>query len=225
MSASPTGYNARAYRLNRVISLAAGLFLLLALVSGAGNLSLYTKLTAAQGQIDALAKSAAQSAKEAAKDSADAARAVHRATVAERERDAARAAVVAREVVRREIHDSAVAAVAAAPDTCDTVIAALQADVEAANKDVTTYLGLWDREVVAHNGTKQSLIRAQLGLAEAARNLAALSSAAKAIEIPRPSLLSRILPQASAGCTAGLSILSARPDAVCGASLGWRISL
>lgn len=210
----------------RLIPIAAGAFLLFALFTGLGNISLNTKLSAAQTQIDDLADSLDSAAKRAAKDSADVAEASRRAAEAERVRDSIRVHQLhprLRELRLASV--SADSAVGAAPDTCQPVIAALQAEVVATQHVADTYLLLWGHEVEAHDKSKIALLRAGHALAEAQRSLAASAAKAGAIEIPRPSLWSRILPQSSVGCTAGLSPITRNADVVCGASLGWKVSL
>lgn len=203
----------RRYRLNRFrpTVVAAGVFVLLALISGAGNISFITKLATAQHQIDDLVKTAAQ-------DSATAAGAVRRAVASEKVRDSLLAAQRPLVVYRDRAAAHADSVVRQAPDTCKPVIAALQAKTAADSILSDSRLVGWNAEIASHDSTKASLVTAQ-------RALAGLAVRADSIKLPRPSFLSKILPQSSVGCTAGVSPLSGRTDAVCGVSVGWRISL
>lgn len=206
----------------RAFAFAAGTFLFLALLSGASSISLFNKLSTAQRKIDDIAATADRAASLAATDiNSIAARLV----AAERERDSITTAVRTRPVAQRIAEAAADSAVREAPDTCQPAIAALQVHLADAAKDAITNFNAWQDEAASHDRTKQTLIRAQIALVEARRSFEVISVKAREIELPRPSLLSRILPQSSVGCTAGLSPITARPGVVCGASLGWKVSL
>jgi hypothetical protein len=223
LQASP----ARPYRLNRtrIIAAAAAAFLLAALVAGVGNFSLSTQLADTKAQLAELADDAASKAREAESERANAAIALERAREAERVRDSLAAVSKRREAARRAAAARADSLVAIAPDTCAPVIEALQADVAATAELAGSYLDSYNNEAQAHEATKSALADAQDGLADAQRALAGLAVKAGEIDVPRTSWLSKLLPQSSVGCTAGVSPITTRADVVCGASLGWRVSL
>jgi chromosome segregation ATPase len=209
----------------KLFAVAAGAFLLFALIAGAGNFSLSSQLADTKAQLDALADEAGAKAREAESERANAEIALERARAAEAARDSLAAVAKRREAARQLAHSRAQAAVAAAPDTCQPVIEALEADVAATAQLAGSYLQSYNNEVVAHEDTKSALADAQEGLADAQRALAGLAAKAGEIDVPRQSWLEKILPQSSVGCTAGMSPITARADVVCGASLGWRVSL
>lgn len=210
---------------NRLPLIAAGVFLLSALVAGYTSRSLSSQLAVARQQVRDLAATAQQAATRAAHDSAEASAALRHDARTTRERDSLVALLPARLAARDLAHAHADSAVAAAPDTCAPVIAALQGELAAAAKVEAGHVELYAHEAAAHDSVSRALLKAQMGLAEAQRDLAALAAKAADIHIPKPSLLSRLLPEADLGCTAGVSPLHGDFDAVCGVSLGWAVKL
>lgn len=211
-------------RSTQITAAAAVSFLLLSLFAGSGAYSLNAQLSEARHQLRDLGASLASAAVQTAKDSANIADAARRAAETHI-RDSLTRTLTPRLAERAHAATTADSVVLAAPDTCAPVIAALQEEVAATQHVADTYLALWTHEAAARDSASRALFFAQHALSEAHRALAASATKAASIEIPHPSWLTRILPQPSLGCTAGLSPITAQADIVCGASLGWKVSL
>lgn len=204
--------------------LAAG-FLILAGIAGITRSHYTEKLAVAQHQIDALADTAALAKREAAVARDSAQLALDSARLAAHTRDSLDAVQRAREARAGAAHKAADAAIQAAPDTCAPVIAALQAENAAMADMAAGYFNQYRTERDAHERTKVALTRATSALQDAERSLAGLAAGAKAVELPRRSLLARLAPQTSLGCTAGLDPVSGKFAKACGATVGWKVTL
>lgn len=209
-----------------LISVAAGVFLLLSLYAGQRALSYSSKLAVAQQQIHEVRDSATAAARAAHTAEQHAADALRGEAQAKHERDSLRIART-QPLIAAHAADSAAAdsAVALAADTCAPVIAALQREAHSNLELAFAYKDDLTREVAAHERTKLALVVAHNDLTDAQRAFAGLAARADAVVLPKPSFLSRLLPEADLGCTAGVSPLHGGFDAVCGVSLGWAVKL
>lgn len=216
----------RSYRLIRkyLPFIAAGTFIALALLAGSRMLSLSNQLAVTKQQLHAIADSAAAAAQKASDGVEYANGALARARAAEKTRDSLLAAVQPRVVASMAAHSTALQAMHDAPADCTPVVIALRNDADAIAAVAAGYLEAFNNEVAAHENTKADLARARDDLADAQRSLAGLRAASVAVQLPHPSLLSRLLPQAGIGVAAGFTP-EGKFATVAGVTLGWKVTL
>jgi hypothetical protein len=136
--------------------------------------------------------------------------------LAEQEARAAAARAEAREAALRRQRARTDTLIAAAPDTCAPVIAALSADVDSALAVAADWREAHDSLASANRSLRASLD-------ETSRALANLRNASETlVKRTRRPLLARLLPEAGFGATLGLSASTGRPDATIGITLTWR---
>lgn len=112
--------------------------------------------------------------------------------------------------------------VAAAPDTCKTIIQIVQADADSALAVADKYRASVDSLTRIDSLNTDVIARQQTALTESERALARLSDASTdLVKASHKPFLLRLLPKASFGGSAGVSVTTGRPDAVIGITLSW----
>lgn len=182
---------------------------------------LHDRLTRAEGELQAAQRGAkaalalSDSAVAVAKRAADSA-AIYRA-----QRDSLNRRAQSLEARVAELRGSFHEAAAAAPDTCQHVVALASVTIDSLSQLAATQKARAEKAESADSLTHLALDSTQVALNSARLSLGELGKAADAVErASRPSLLSRILPKPGYGATAGIDAFG-KPNAVVGFTLSW----